>query len=73
MLFKNKKNKKNCKSSSKSFFLSLFDAASCSRDDLKKQTYLIAFPNLTYSLLPSLSLYKHIFEFKYSIGRPVAF
>jgi hypothetical protein len=62
-----------CKSSSKSFFLSLFDAASCSRDDFKKQTYLIAFPNLTYSLLPSLSLYIHIFELKYSIGRPVAF
>ena len=39
----------------------------------KKQTYLIAFPNLTYSLLPSLSLYIHIFELKYSIGRPVAF
>ena len=30
----------------------------------KKQTYLIAFPNLTYNLLQSLSLYKHIFELK---------
>jgi len=36
------------------------------KDMIYKKTYiyLIAFPNLTYSLLQSLSLYKHIFELK---------